>query len=404
MSRTSAIARLVALAGLATLGTAHAQTTNFLPASGNWLLVANWDNSVPGITVSGVIAPGRNVTVNGGCNTADLFLTGPGAIVSITSGETLTIHGSSVVNDGEILINPFNGGFDSQLFFSGAVCTLSGTGSIVLDPLGTQLAVDAGFQTSAPANVVVNSASHTIKGNGYIPAGFSNFGLITADNAARWLKLNTNPQANAGDIIASNGGTLYFSGCATTQTATGVIRATGARSIAYIGSGVCSLTGGIWEGINDGIASTGGAVRLDNVTTNGTVRSGAPRSPPSSTTSTPRARSPSTPPAARATLTSPSTPPQARSTGGGTIVLNPVGAASGSDAEVISNAPGNIVTNAAGNTIRGNVYDAKAAEWRAKLPAAAAPKPRRPKHGYKHASQPHRPTLSSASHRLTLCE
>ena len=361
MSRTSAITRLVSIAGyafgLSALGgVAHAQVTTWVGGpNGNWSTALNWNNGFPNSGVGTIINTASTILVDGNFNTGDLNLD-PAGVLNVRSGNVLTIHGPTFVNNGTLNINPLNGDFDAQLFFNAAVCTLSGTGSIVLDPLGTQLAVDAGFQTNTATNVVINSAGHTIKGNGYIPAGLSNFGLITADSPSRQLNLYTNPKANAADIIASNGGTIWFSSCAITQTPTGVIRATGAGSTAYLGAGACSLTGGTWEGVSGGIASTAGPITLDSITTNGTihVRSGENATILNNLNNTGTITINPTGGFTDATINFSS--PASSITGNGTIVLNPVGGGVGADAGINSSLAGNIVTNTLGSTIRGNGY------------------------------------------------
>jgi hypothetical protein len=364
MPRSTAIARLVRAAGFAATvggsvlgGIAHAQTTTWaLPGDGVWNAPASWTSGIPSAGNSAIINIPITAFISGGASTNDLTLSLPGTVATIASGGEFFIGGSSVVNNGEIVVNTAGGSFDAYLNFTGLACTLSGTGSVVLGPNNSSLANDAGFQTTTAGGIVTNSAGHTIKGNGYVPAGLSNFGLITADAANKQLNLYTNPKANAGEVIASNGGTIYFSSCAITQTGTGVIRATGAGSIAYIGSGGVSLTGGTWEGISGGIASTGGDVTVDSITTNGTVnvRSAEVMAVLNSLTNTGTITVNPTGGSSDAYISFNS--PASTITGGGTIVLNPIGAASGADAGVITNVAGNVVTNAAGSTIRGNGY------------------------------------------------
>jgi len=356
---SSAITRLVSIAGYAfgLSAAAHAQTTTWVaPGSATWNTVANWSNGIPSAGNSAIINAALTAFMTSNASTNDLTLGVPGAVASVGSGVEFYISGSTVVNNGEIVVNTSGGSFDANIFFTGLSCTLSGTGAIVLGPNNAGLATDSGFQTTTVGGIVTNSAGHTIKGNGYMPAGISNFGLITADASNKQLNLYANPKANAADIVASNGGTIWFSGCATTQTASGVIRATGAGSQAYIGGGVCSLTGGTWEGVSGGVALTNGDITVDSITTNGTVHvvSGQTMGVVNTITNTGTITVNPSGGASDAGLNF--NTPASTITGGGTIVLNPIGGGIGVDAGINASVPTNIVTNTAGCTIRGNGY------------------------------------------------
>lgn len=343
---------LSVIAGLAS--SASAQTVWTGGGTSNWATAANWTAGVPTSAVSAIIAAPPSATLSAAGATNDLTLQNATAGVAINGGATLTVSGASVSNAGTIVVNANGSASDAFLTFGAAATTLSGSGAIVLNPLGTVAGADAGLTTSVASNVVTNAAGHTIRGNGFILANVSNNGLITADTAGALLRLEGSPKSNAGQIIAQNGGIIDSGGTTITQTPTGVIRATGAGSIAEIGA-ASTLVGGTWEGVSGGLARTGGSLVLDGVTTSGTVHVISSHvvsvlnglSNAGTITVNPGAGS------SDATMLFNS--PSSTISGSGSIVLNPTGV-TGFDAGLTSNVATNQVTNSATHSIRGNGY------------------------------------------------
>ncbi len=276
-----------------------------------------------------------------------------------TSGEVhvISAHAMPVLNalnnTGTITINPSGGINDATISFNSPAITLNGGGTIVLNPVGTGVGTDAGINTLLAANVVTNPSGATIRGNGYINANINNQGLIAADISARLIVLSANPKSNSGQIIAQNGGTMDLQGITLTQTVGGTFRATGADSIAEASG---SIIGGTWEGVAGGLARTGGNLILDGVTTNGDVHVSSTQVASVLNTLTNTGTITVNPSGGINDATISFNSPAITLNGGGTIVLNPVGAGVGVDAGINTNVATNVVTNPSDATIRGNGY------------------------------------------------
>ncbi len=177
----------------------------------------------------------------------------PGALYRVNQGQTTTIAGSSLANDGTIWVN-HTGGYDAWLYFADSV-TVSGVGDIYIngDTDGDRLYGAAGV-------LVTQAAGHTLHGAGGVEVELVNHGTIQADKSGYNLTLWTNPKTNDGVMRTANGGTLRLWGT-TFYNEGGVIRADSGEvqvtSGANIIGGTLDRTGTSW------IAGTGPATLTD---------------------------------------------------------------------------------------------------------------------------------------------
>ncbi len=179
----------------------------------------------------------------------------------IQDGSTLTVGGTSLVNDGTFQIGLYTGGHGLSTVQFDEGETLGGSGAFDLS--------GAYINNSAGAVHFTHAAGHTIKGgNSTINAGMTNNGTIDADHHAWTLSLNTNAKTNNALMRASNGGNLDVH-VAIDQTGGGQILAeAGSKVRFYNGSAV---TGGATNTVGDGQLYVGNThhVALTNVTNSG---------------------------------------------------------------------------------------------------------------------------------------
>jgi FecR protein len=185
--------------------------------SGNWVTPSDWNpGQVPGSgnpTVE-ILAP-VTVTIDNAESVNNLVL-GPGAILDIIPGGSLTVFGS-ITGGGMVELNA--GGGDPTFWVNGTV-TLSGGGTIELtgSPSG-----DNNILGVASTNAKLVNIDYTIEGAGNIGAGdghltFINCGTVNANVAGQTLDIHTGNTVENGDTTvapgaspvmeATNGGTL----------------------------------------------------------------------------------------------------------------------------------------------------------------------------------------------------
>ena len=169
----------------------------------------------------------------------------------IQDGSTLTVGGTSLVNDGTFQIGLYSGGYgpSTAQFDEGTI--LDGSGAFDLS--------GAYINNSPGATHFTQAAGHTIKGgNSTINAGMTNNGTINADHSNWTLSLKTNAKTNNALMKASNGGYLDVY-CPIDQTGSGQILAEAGSNVRlYTGS---AITGGTTATTGNGqFALSGGGV------------------------------------------------------------------------------------------------------------------------------------------------
>jgi hypothetical protein len=171
---------------------------------------------------------GTSQIVGTGGATLTEVMIAPGARYTVNQQQTTTIAGSSLVNDGTILVNN-TGGFDANLYFPVNV-TVSGSGEIYMngDNEGDRFYGQTGV-------VVTQAAGHTLHGGGAVEAGLINHGTVRADKSSAALVLKSCAKTNDGTFSATGGAILRCNGNTITNTG-GTILADG---------GEVQLTGGV---------------------------------------------------------------------------------------------------------------------------------------------------------------
>jgi hypothetical protein len=246
MKKTTA---LVAAAGLAIAGAAHADSEWTAPVSGSYTLALNWTPANVPDTASETAVIGLGpvpftVTLSGaGAVTAEgLVITNPAAVFDIAGSDSFIVAGGVFSNDGLVRINSNNSSADAVLSFASNT-TITGGGTIRLNRN-----IDARLETG-PGIVVTNTAR--IEGVGHINAAIANSGVIEAVSGGT-LELRTNDKSNTGTLgasgafldinsiaIANAGGTIH-AGDAGTVRAFGPVRIEGG-TLSAGGSGQFSV-------------------------------------------------------------------------------------------------------------------------------------------------------------------
>ncbi len=182
-------------------------------------LAANIANTVDGrITADGGNVEIYGVTISGGqlsgvnaghvqcvANNTTLVGVNTSGAIDVIPGHGLSIP-ASFINTGTITVNPDGTAADSWINATGSF-TLDGDGQLVLNAHPSNSNTGAiGWYTGA--EVVTNSASHTIRGTGRIMPALVNEGTISADQSAKALYLTNNTKQNNNLIRAINGASL----------------------------------------------------------------------------------------------------------------------------------------------------------------------------------------------------
>jgi fibronectin-binding autotransporter adhesin len=269
-SRTAISASVLAL--LANLPAAHAQTTDTwsLGASGLWNVAGNWsagvvpNNGTPsGSTYNVDILDGLStVSLNISAGINDLSLA-KGNTLAIDNGETLTVNGPTITNNGAILIT---GGSGNNGFLSlGGNTTLSGGGTLTLS---TTVSGGGNAYLEGGSGVTLTNSGNTIQGTGIIGNGglaIVNGSGGTIDSNVSGGVLNVNNSGgitNTGLIEATNGGNLAFNTVTVTNTG-GKLTASGAGSVINLAN--TSVTGGTLNTASGGVIESANTTTLNGV-------------------------------------------------------------------------------------------------------------------------------------------
>lgn len=128
--------------------------------------------------------------------------------MNLRSGALLRVNGTTLTNDGVITVNS-DGVGAATLRFDGNV-VLQGTGQVVLNGVGAGSNLLA---TSVPDTYVVQSAGHTVRGNGRVIGVFINDGRMEGVSAAQPLNVQ-NALLGVGVLkdVRINSGSFHFAG------------------------------------------------------------------------------------------------------------------------------------------------------------------------------------------------
>ena len=192
---------------------------------------------------------GSSIRVVGDSTLENVSLPTADTTVTVNSGQTATIQGSSLLNNGSVQFG-FSTAATGVVQFEGNVA-LNGTGEFDISGAQTSDRLDTGV-----GSTVTQAAGHTIRGSGFVRAALINNGTVSADNNGLTLVLDDKDKTNNGLMNAVGGGTLQISGIQVDNT-NGNIEANG---------GTVRLT--------DDVVIEGGQVRSAG---NNTIQSGNSR-------------------------------------------------------------------------------------------------------------------------------
>jgi hypothetical protein len=294
---------------VALTGGSASATDNFwtLNGNGNWSNPANWDaNGVPNTVGENAIVDQGDfavtATVDGTFTIGNLTV---GSDDTIVFGEDrqLAIRGTTVTNDGLILLNDAVNGTHTNIEIDGMV-TFSGSGTV---RMAGSIFNRIHAASAAITDIFINASTHTIEGGGKIGGNnffLNNEGLIDANIAAAAIEIDpfnsgATDATNTGTLRASNGGILRLLGGDTFDNTGGTIEAlTGSvveiqgnstvvpttvvgGTLSTAGSGVIRTTGGDGGTVLQDITVASGAlfqfganlnaVLRGTITNNGTV-------------------------------------------------------------------------------------------------------------------------------------
>ena len=255
---------------------------NWVGATGNWGIAANWSPAtVPnGALADANINNGGTAALTGGqaFTVATLEITAT-SFVSIGDNSALTVA-TSIYNAGTILIGN-SGNIAGLNIAGGSTVTLSGGGTIVMGgSTANDYIRDAAASTGKLINVdnLIQGVGHV--GNGQLAFDNQAHGVINANIAGGALTVQPNSAGltNHGILEATIGGNLVISGASLGQfgNSGGQILASGANSVVDLLGGV-TVAGGLLNGSGGGVITTvgGGSATLDGSTQGAVTIAGA---------------------------------------------------------------------------------------------------------------------------------
>lgn len=205
----------------------------------------------------------------------DLFVWNPDAVLRVEASRTLTLVGSTLANEGVIVLNPSGSGVNAFLMAPGAT-TVSGGGEI-------RLASGADNAQLAGSGSLTNEAGHVIRGVGQIRVALVNIGEVRADasvGVGEWdpeLQLVSSSKTNQGVLSAASGGVLVIEdGITIDQSRNGVIRALDGGVVLVGGNPNVGadprIVGGAFETQGSGVITMTKGATLVGVTNNGMMQ------------------------------------------------------------------------------------------------------------------------------------
>jgi len=279
------------MALIATAGAAHAQISWLTAVNGAWNDPSKWaganvpDNAgeVADISVAGTYA----IDYTSGSTIGGILLNNPNATVNIFPNLTMALGGTTWTNNGLVVLNSTAANLGCALRSDVPALTFAGSGTLRLNanPSNGDAAT---LNTNNGGFLIVNGASHSIKGVGNIRIAMNNTGVIDADSNGNTLQLMQYGKSNSGTMRASNGGVLRVEGIGINNTG-GQMVANGAGSTILLSGGsvgggvIASLNGGVTQVSNSTLsdltvsgpmqinANTTGALGGSQITNNGTI-------------------------------------------------------------------------------------------------------------------------------------
>jgi fibronectin-binding autotransporter adhesin len=248
--------------------TAWADQSKWTDGNSNWNNAGNWDNGVPNSSTTDAL-------ITDGSSTVTLDTTPSIAKLELASGNTLTtnlgvalsVYGTAISNDGQIVFNG-GGGANTSLVLDNSV-TLSGAGALTLTVAGG----GGNAYLYQAVNGLTLTNQSTIQGAGIVGNGglaLSNAGTVNANSAGQTLQLNgSGGITNTNLLEASDGGVLQIYGV-TVNNSGGNITANAGSSVQLLGSTV--IQGGTLTNSGTFLGTPGGhAASLDGSTGAGAV-------------------------------------------------------------------------------------------------------------------------------------
>jgi hypothetical protein len=188
------------------------------------------------------------------------------ADLRVKNSHVLNIR-NSIINNGEILVNPVSGDSETSLVFLDS-SSLEGSGAVTLNGFGVRANLKADETL-----IVTNTSNHTIQGKGQIEASLINEGVVSANVVAEELVLMTYPKVNVSTMEAVDGAILTIAGTTVMQSSGpvfgegpeefGVIVADGLDSTIQIAGS--EIVNGSVETHNDAMVVITCATIFDNV-------------------------------------------------------------------------------------------------------------------------------------------
>jgi hypothetical protein len=185
-----------------------------------------------------------------------------GTELDIPYYQLLAITGTTLTNNGKIVVNSNTGGAVAELLFESNTL-LTGSGTIQLQQPG-----DNAIIAGAAGVTVTQDIHHGIYGFGAITVPFINNNIVNANVSGQALNLTTSNMSNNAMFEATNGGVLAISGIVVTQSATAQILAADGSSVSISSA---NISGGILNGAGSGSFSIAGTVGFTSLTNNAVV-------------------------------------------------------------------------------------------------------------------------------------
>ncbi len=225
ISGLSATVSVLALIGASLAQPAAAATCTWTGGNGAYGNGGSWSCGIVPTSVDDVFIDGGNGAVSivmASGSQGALTLTISNADELRQASSTFTIAGATVMNNGTITI-----GINSQFRGSGAALSFGGTGTIVLNDVGSSFTQFLDTATNATLG-----SGQTVRGSGSIGlnvARITNNGVISADVAGRVLTIDgAGGNAGLAGLGIGSGGNAAF-------VNTGTVQATGAGTLAING-------------------------------------------------------------------------------------------------------------------------------------------------------------------------
>ncbi len=185
-----------------------------------------------------------------------------GTQVNIPFSNTLSITGSTLTDNGTIVVNSNTGGAVAALVFNSNTL-LTGSGTITLQQPGSNAQV-----TTGTGDTLTQDVNHTMAGYGEIAAALTNNGTVDANVNNRTLLLQTNAMTNNATFEATNGGLLNISGITVTQGTNGTITAANASTVTLSNS---TISNGTLSSSGTGTIQISGTTTISSVTNSATI-------------------------------------------------------------------------------------------------------------------------------------